>query len=206
MTSGTLVPGRSHVDIARDALAGGATAIQLRAPELDAVRALPIAAQLAVICAEAHALFVVNDLLKVALEAGPHVGLHLGQEDDLAGTRARLGEHRALGISVATPQEAERAGAMGADYLGVSIWSTATKPDAVPMGLNGLGAIARATSLPIVGIGGIDASNARRVLAAGATGVAVISAIAATPDPVAATREIVRVVETHRSRQEGTPR
>jgi len=65
------------------------------------------------------------------------------------------------------------------------------------LGLEGLRPIVDATSLPVVAVGGIDISNARRVLAAGATGVAVVSAVGAAPDPVAATRELVKFVRAH---------
>ena len=85
--------------------------------------------------------------------------------------------------------------AAGAAYLGVTVWSTATKPDAWPVGTEGLRAIARSTRLPVVGIGGIDARNAQQVVAAGARGVAVISAIAGAQDMVGATRELREAVD-----------
>jgi thiamine-phosphate pyrophosphorylase len=94
---------------------------------------------------------------------------------------------------------AERA---GADYLGVTVWPTPTKPEAEGRGLDGIGAVVAATSLPVVGIGGIVAGNAARVLEAGAVGVAVISAVASPADPVAATRTLVRVVERFRTGHE----
>jgi thiamine-phosphate pyrophosphorylase len=76
----------------------------------------------------------------------------------------------------------------------VTVWSTSTKPEAAPLGPEGLRAIVAATSLPVIGIGGIDPSNAVEVLEAGAAGVAVISCVGAAADPVEATRELVRVV------------
>jgi thiamine monophosphate synthase len=74
------------------------------------------------------------------------------------------------------------------------VFPSATKPEAVAHGLDRLHQISAATALPVVGIGGIDAANARLVLDAGAAGVAVISAVAAAPDPAAATRELVAAV------------
>jgi thiazole tautomerase (transcriptional regulator TenI) len=76
----------------------------------------------------------------------------------------------------------------------VTVWPTGTKPDARPLGLDGVHQIASATALPVVGIGGITAANARQVLAAGASGVAVVSAVGAAPDPVAAVRGLVAAV------------
>jgi thiamine-phosphate pyrophosphorylase len=106
-----------------------------------------------------------------------------------------LGPDRVLGVSVGSPAEASRAVELGADYLGVTVWASPTKPDANALGLEGIAEIAATTSLPIVGIGGIDAGNAAEVIAAGASGIAVISAVAATDDPAAATRELRAVVD-----------
>src|SRR5581483_6145116 len=110
--------------------------------------------------------------------------------------RERLGPGRVLGISVRTPSQAHAAERTGADYLGVTVWATPTKPEAVAVGLDGLRAVVAATRLPVVGVGGITAANARRVLDAGAAGVAVVSSVGAAPDPVAAPRELVAAVTT----------
>jgi thiamine-phosphate pyrophosphorylase len=88
---------------------------------------------------------------------------------------------------------------VGADYLGVTVWPTRTKPEAIPHEPRGLRTIVGATSLPVIGIGGIDASNATRVLEAGAAGVAVVSFVGASPDPVAATKELVETVRRWRA-------
>src|ERR671919_752304 len=95
-------------------------------------------------------------------------------------------------LEIAAAAVAERA---GADYLGVTVFSTSTKPDARPIGLDGLSQIVAATSIPVVGIGGIDAANARDVLAAGAVGVAVISVVADADDPIAAVGSLVDAVK-----------
>ena len=193
VTSTGLVSGRGHIDLARAALKGRATAVQLRAPELRPEELLVLASALAALCRRAGTLFVVNDVVSVALTSGAD-GVHLGQGDDLVGTRDRLGPDRVLGISVETALQARRAEDLGADYLGVTVWSSSTKSEAVPAGLDGLREVVAATGLPVVGIGGIDASNARQVLEAGAAGVAVVSAVGAAPDPVAATRDLVAAV------------
>jgi len=193
VTSGTLVSGRGHREIAAAAISGGATAIQLRAPELDDAVLLPLARDLATACHRAGVLFIVNDRVDVAATARAD-GVHLGQGDAPEEARAALGPEWVLGISVRGADQARAAEAAGADYLGVTVWSTATKPEAVAEGLQGVAEVVAATALPVVGIGGIDAGNARRVIQAGASGVAVISAVAAAPDPVAATRELRGVV------------
>jgi thiamine-phosphate pyrophosphorylase len=99
-------------------------------------------------------------------------------------------------VSVASAEEAAAARAAGADYLGVTVWATDTKPDAEPQGLDGLRAVASATDLPVVGVGGVDARNAAWVIEAGACGIAVVSAVGAADDPVAATRQLAAAVRT----------
>jgi thiamine-phosphate diphosphorylase len=131
----------------------------------------------------------VNDRIEVAIRCDA-AGVHVGQDEDLEAARSRLGPERILGVSVGDGGEAKTAEAAGADYLGVTIWETATKPEAVPIGLDGLRAVSGATALPVVGIGGIDIANARDVLAAGAAGIAVIGAVATADDPIVAVREL----------------
>jgi thiamine-phosphate pyrophosphorylase len=193
VTSSGLVEGRTHRDVALAAIAGGADAVQLRAKELRDDELRPLARELAGACRAEGVLFLVNDRVAVALESGAD-GAHVGQDDDPAAARARLGPAPILGVSVGSADEARAADAAGADYLGVTVWATATKPDARPGGLDAVREIAGATGLPVVGIGGIDASNAAEVLAAGASGVAVVSAVGAADDPVEATRSLVRAV------------
>ena len=191
--------GGDHLALARAAVAGGAGCVQLRAPELSGEALQELARLVDTVCDDAGASFVVNDDLDAAL-ACPHAGVHLGQQDlarldgRLEEVRARLGAGRLLGVSAETPAQATAAARAGADYLGVTVWATATKADASPHGLDGLRAIVAAVDLPVVAIGGIDAGNARQVLDAGASGVAVVSAIAGAPDPEQATRRLCEVV------------
>ena len=192
VTSSGLAPGRGHRDVAVAAIEGGATALQLRAPELSDEQLGPLASDLAERCREGGVLFVVNDRLDVAAQTG--AGVHVGQGDDHSEARRRIGSGAVLGISVSSPGQAVEAERAGADYLGVTVWATATKPEAAPVGVEGLRAVVDATSLPVVAIGGIDAGNAREALEAGAVGVAVVSAVGAAPDPVAATRQLVEAV------------
>ena len=193
LTSAGLVTGRGHLDVTRAAIAGGAAIVQLRAPEVSGEELLPLARSFAALCRQAGIPGIVNDRLDVAVSSGAD-GVHLGQGDQPQGARQVLGPDAILGVSVEDAAQAREAEAFGADYLGVVVWSTGTKPTARPAGLSGLRAIADATTLPIVAIGGIDSSNAGEVLDAGASGVAVVSAVGAAYDPVAATRSLVRVV------------
>lgn len=196
VTSSGLVPGRGHPDVARAAVEGGAGTVQLRAPELAdrPGELLAVAKEVAALCRSGDVLFIVNDVIAVALDSGAG-GVHLGQGDEAGGAREMLGPDLVLGISVETPEQARAAERVGATYLGVTVFSTATKPKARPVGLDGLREIVATTSLPVVGIGAIDASNARVVLSAGAAGVAVIAAVGAAADPVGATKDLVAVVD-----------
>jgi thiamine-phosphate pyrophosphorylase len=194
--------GRSHRDVAMAALQGGAGAIQLRAPELPDDELLAVASGLAAACADAGALFVINDRPEITAAVGA-AGAHVGRADDPSAARRLLGPDRVLGMSVDGGSQAHEAEDLGADYLGVTVWSTPTKPEATPGGLALVRTISTRSTLPVVGIGGIDAANAPSVLDAGAAGVAVISAVAAAPDPIEATRELLRVVDRALERRGG---
>jgi thiamine-phosphate diphosphorylase len=150
---------------------------------------------------QAKALFIVNDRLDVALAAEAD-GVHVGQ-DDLPVEIARkiAGGNFIIGASSATLDEARRAAAAGADYLGIgTIFPTDSKADTGPaLGLEILGQIKQATNLPVIAIGGITGDNAPSVLEAGADGLAVISAITGAPDMVAATRNLVTLIEKFRA-------
>ena len=198
ISSSGLVPGRGHIEVADAAIEGGADVVQLRAPELSDQELLSVATEIERRCRRGHVLFVVNDRIDiaVAVEAG---GAHVGQGDHPESARERLGPRGVLGISVATPEQAEAAERAGADYVGVTVFATPTKAEAVPIGLDGLRSIVESTSLRVVGVGGIDPSNARKVLATGAVGVAVVSAVGMASDPVAATRRLIEAVRAAES-------
>jgi thiamine-phosphate pyrophosphorylase len=160
----------SDLEAARAAVEGGATVVQLRvkATTEEVVRAGRGFREL-------PATFVVNDDVEAALRLGAD-GVHLGR-DDLGAERA-LGAGLLLGASAASVVEAREGETLGAAYVGAGpVWATPTKPDAdPPIGLENLSEICRAISLPVVAIGGVDASNAGDCIRAGAAGVAVVRA------------------------------
>ncbi len=171
--------------IARAAIAGGVTAIQLRDKESALSDVLAVGRKLRQLCREAGVLFFVNDRVDVAwlLDAD---GVHVGQ-DDLPVHEARrlLGPGKWIGASASSLEEAERSIVQGADYLGVgSIFATTSKADAgEPVGPDLVRDIRARWDIPLVGIGGITPDNASDVVRAGADGVAVISAIFHAADP-----------------------
>jgi thiamine-phosphate pyrophosphorylase len=162
----------SDEETARRAAAGGATVIQLRlkgAPTEEVVR-------FGLALGDLEVQLVVNDDVDAALELA--CGVHLGQAD--AGIERAREAGLPLGISVTKRREAALAEFSGATYIGAGpIWETPSKPDAAaPIGLDGLRDICLSVSIPVVAIGGIDASNAAECIRAGAAGVAVIRAVA----------------------------
>ncbi|MEW6399096.1 MAG: thiamine phosphate synthase [Bacillota bacterium] len=180
--------GRGEEEIVAAAARGGATAIQLRSKELTARQLYLTGLSLRRLTREMGLLFIVNDRVDVALAVDAD-GVHLGRDDlPLEAARRLMGRRKIIGMSVDTVEEAERARRGGADYLGAGpVFATTSKCDAGPvMGPDGLRSICRAVRIPLVGIGGVNVHNARRVLEAGAAGVAVISAVVSAPDVTAA--------------------
>jgi thiamine-phosphate pyrophosphorylase len=162
------------LDTARVAVDGGATVVQWRLKDVPTLEVVERGRSTRSLCARQGVTFVVNDDVEAALMLGAD-GVHLGQGD--AGTE-RMKEHGlVLGLSAANVEQARQAAA-AADYIGAGpVWSTPSKSDAdPPIGLDGLRAICAAVDVPVVAIGGIDASNAADCIRAGAAGVAVIRA------------------------------
>ena len=194
--------GRDLVELARLCAAGGATLVQLRdkASETHAIVEEAKAIKKALVPFVVP--FVVNDRIDVALAAQAD-GVHLGQ-DDMAVEDARrlLGRDAIVGLSIKSVKEAEAAPVELIDYVGSGgVYVTLSKQQkTAPIGPAGLARIvgalrARAAKLPVAGIAGIDASNAAEVIAAGADGVAVISALSLAPDPAAAARALRDIVD-----------
>ena len=190
ITDPVLLKGRDAVAVCRAAVTGGATMIQVRwkdgtsAEILELTRALVSVLPVPVL---------VNDRVDIALAAGA-AGAHLGWDDlPLEALRPHLPAGFLLGISVGSEEEAARAPA-SADYWSVGpCFTTPTKGDAGPaLGPEGFAALVRLApeGIPVIGIGGITASNARSIIDVGAAGVALIGAVVGAKDPEAAARTI----------------
>ena len=195
ITDDTLIPGRSHLDVARAAVAGGAAVVQLRDKQRETGELVAIAREIAAICRRGGALFIVNDRVDVALAAGAD-GVHLGVDDMPVADARRILGAGLIGYSPETLEQAAQAAPDGADYLGVGdLFGTTSKSDAGrALGLEHLARVREACSLPIVGIGGITLPRVAAVLDGGAVGVAVLSAVVKADDMAAATRELAREV------------
>lgn len=192
VTDPVLCGSRGVLDVCRKAMAAGVGFLQLRDKTASTRNLVEQAKALTRLSNHHHALFVVNDRVDVALASGAH-GVHLGADDMPVATARRLmGPEALIGASVRTPEEAVAAWNDGADYLAANIvFHTPTKPDPrEPLGLSGVTLLAGATPLPLVAIGGINITNARSVIDAGAAGIAVVSAIMSAPDPALAARQL----------------
>ncbi|HEV7215349.1 MAG TPA: thiamine phosphate synthase [Chloroflexota bacterium] len=191
--------GRSLPELARQAVQGGATLLQLRAEGRSTYEQVLLARALRTVTRELQVPLVINDRVDVAL-ASQADGVHVGHPDveDMPPELARqlLGPRAIIGVSVATPTEAAATTGRGAGYLSIGpIFGTASKGDAGPaIGLDRLAAVRAAVKLPICAIGGITAANAAAAMAAGADGVAVISAVTMAGDVLAATRQLAAAV------------
>lgn len=179
---------RALIAGAEAALAGGARALQYRNKCADAGLRLAQARALVAVCRRHAAPLIINDYLDLALAVEAD-GLHLGGDDgDLARARERLGAGRILGAScydrLESALEAQRA---GATYVAFgSFFPSGVKPGAVRATLPLLQAAKRELSVPVLAIGGITLENAPSLIAAGADGVAVITALFGAPDVKAA--------------------
>ncbi len=202
ITDAKLSRGRSHLEVIRAAIAGGATVVQYREKEGTTRQMIGEARALRELARQAGIPFIVNDRVDIALAVDAD-GVHVGQ-DDMPAPLARklMGPGKIVGVSVDNLEQALQAEEDGADYVGAGpIFATPTKPDAAPpIGLEGLAEICRRVSIPVVAIGGINERNAAAVIAAGAAGVAVVSAIVAAPDVEAAARRLREITDTARAR------
>lgn len=191
---------RGVIETVRQSISAGATVVQLRDPVSKTRALVELARALRDVLQPAGIPLIVNDRVDVALAAEAD-GVHVGQADmATADVRKLIGPDPLLGLSITALADLEASDLTQVDYLGVGpVFATATKADAAPaMGLQGLAAVRSTSAPPIVAIGGIHAGNTADVIAAGADGVAVVSAICAATDAAAATRELSGIVATAR--------
>ncbi len=191
--------GWTPVELAAACLKGGACLLQLRAKQVESGRLLEVATVLVESAHAAGALVIVNDRADIARLSGAD-GVHVGQQDlDPASVRALVGPDAVVGLSTHTAGQVEAAVHQPVSYVAIGpVFDTATKAtghDAV--GLEGVRRAAerlRPWHLPLVAIGGITVDSAARVIAAGASSVAVIADLVATGDPEARVRQFLKAL------------
>jgi len=184
-------------DVILQALQGGAVYVQLREKEVSTRFFVEEAQQIKALMSPFKASLIINDRIDVALAVGAD-GVHIGQSDmPYPIARKLMGKRAIIGLSVETWEDVEKAQALDVDYLGVSpIFETPTKTDTKgSWGLAGLTNIKNYSCHPLVGIGGLNASNAADAVRAGADCIAVVSAICSAPNPLKASRELKDIIQ-----------
>ena len=192
VTDRTWLDGRDLADVVEQSILGGVTMVQLREKDLAHDAFLEEARRIGQICRRHGVPFLIDDDVELAAAVGAD-GVHVGQHDMEAGmARAKVGPDMLLGVSAQTVEQALRAQAAGADYLGVgAVFPTGTKTDAEAVSYDTLKAICEAVDLPVVAIGGIGPDNVAKLAGSGICGVAVVSALYAQKDPCAAARTLL---------------
>ena len=201
MVDPAVAGGRTLSELAR-LIAGHATLVQLRDKHGSTRAMIEEARALHDVLKPAGVPLLINDRVDVALAAGAE-GVHIGQDDmPVDDARRLLGPAAIIGLSVKTVAQAEAAPLDLLDYVAIGgVYATTSKDNtSTPIGIAGLRSIAqtiraRVPHYPICAIAGIDKGNASDVIAAGADGVAVISALSLAPDPAAAARDLRGVVD-----------
>lgn len=179
---------RDPAEVARKLIAGGVDIIQVRAKDYSHVERVQLTLAVIGVAFRERIPVIVNDDIDAAFETGAD-GVHLGQEDWAATSRDQLANMRIVGISTHSLEQALRAERDGADYIGVGpVFATGTKPGVQPVGLELIRQVAGKVAVPFFAIGGITPSRVDEVVGAGATRVAVVSAILQAPDVAKAAR------------------
>lgn len=179
----------SHVELTEMAIAGGADTIQFRQKEGSTREMIEAACRMKELCKRARVTFIVNDRIDIAIASNAD-GVHLGQDDfPIPLARKILGHDRIIGGSAGNINESVKCVDEGADYIGFGpVFHTSSKEDAGPAaGLENMRAIIKEINIPVIAIGGINSGNIPLVTGTGAYGIAVISAVCCTEDPIEAT-------------------
>jgi thiamine-phosphate pyrophosphorylase len=192
--------GRSLLTVAEAALRGGARAFQLREKDLPPRDLYPLALEMRQLTQAYGARLLINDRVDVALAVNAD-GVHLTTTSLPASVaRQLLGPDRLLGVSTHNLVEAQVAAEGGSDFLvfGPVFFTPSKAPYGQPVGLDALRAVRAVVTLPILAIGGLKKANLDQVLAAGADGIAVISAIISADDPMAAAQDLLATLRARR--------
>jgi thiamine-phosphate pyrophosphorylase len=193
--------GRPLLTVVEAALRGGAKAFQLREKDLTPRELYPLAQEMRQLTQAYGARLLVNDRIDVALAVNAD-GVHLTTTSLPASVvRQLLGPDLLIGVSTHNVAEAQAAAEGGADFLvfGPVFFTPSKAPYGQPVGLDALRAVRAAVELPILAIGGIKKANLDQVIATGANGIAVISAIIAADDPMAATQDLLGTLRSKRT-------
>lgn len=190
-------PGRNMLDVIEEALRGGADVVQLRDKHASKREIYQKAVELRELTARYGKLFIVNDHPDIVLAVDAD-GVHLGQDDlPIAAARRIMGD-RIIGISTHSLEQAKRAEAEGADYIGVGpVFATQTKEGAAPVTVELVRQVAETIQIPYVAIGGIKLHNVDQVLEAGARRICAVSEIVGSEDVKGTCEAFLRRIKAH---------
>lgn len=205
VTDEKLCLGRSLVEVVEQAVKGGVTAVQLREKDIPTRDFILRAVQLKKILAPYHVPLIINDRIDIAVAVGAE-GIHVGQSDMPYEYFRKIIPGRMIkGLSVETPEQVLEAEKYELDYLSVSpVFLTNTKTELTQeWGIEGLKKLAGRTKHKIIAIGGINQTNAAKIIQAGADGVAIVSAICSARDPLMAAKELKSII--NKAKKENDP-
>ena len=194
VTDEIALKGRELLPVVEEALQGGVTLVQYRNKNAEGGKLYREALALKELCDKYNVPLIIDDRIDIAIAVGA-AGVHIGQEDIPCNiARQVLGDDYIIGVSAHNPEEARKAIVDGADYLGCgAVYATTTKAKVTALGLDGLAEIRKAVDIPMVGIGGVDLTNVKDVLATGVEGAAIVRAILGAEDVTATTQEFVKI-------------
>jgi thiamine-phosphate pyrophosphorylase len=198
VTDRGLCGGRPLEEIVIQALKGGISFVQLREKEISTRSFVEEAGRIKELLAPYKVPLIINDRVDVAVACGAE-GVHIGQDDmPYEIVRKIMGEKAIIGLSVETWEDVVASQKLDVSYIGISpVFATPTKTDTKgAWGLEGLARIKAFSRHPLVAIGGINESNVREIVMAGAQCIAVVSAICASPDPEAVARRINEIIDS----------
>jgi len=178
-------------------LDGGADIVQFRTKKTSVEEAVDIGKKIKDLLKGKNVLFIVNDNIKLALELDAD-GIHLGQDDlPIDTARTLIGKEKIIGLSTHSIAQMHEAVKKDVDYISIGpVFSTPTKPDYKAVGLDIIKIASKEIKLPFVAIGGIDESNIKDVILAGAKRIAVVRAILSSQDPFTATKNLYDSIRT----------
>lgn len=183
VTDRTHLNGKNLADAVEKSIQGGVTCVQLREKDISLEEYIARAVEIREICHKYGIPLIINDDYKVALASGAD-GVHVGIEDTaVSEIRKHVGNNFIIGATAKTVEQAQKAQADGADYLGVgAVFPSPTKTNAIRITPEKLTEICNSVSIPVVAIGGISLENLHIIKGCGQSGIAVVSALFAQED------------------------
>lgn len=197
VTDRSLSLGRPLEYIVKEAIEGGVTMVQLREKECSSAEFYHLAVSLKKLLEPYKIPLIINDRLDIALACDAE-GLHIGQSDlPYSVARKIMGNDKIIGLSVENIQDVIDANELDVDYIGISpVFDTNTKTDtSTALGIEGVREITKISVHASVGIGGINQSNTKDIIQAGANGISVVSAIMSADDPKQAAATLCSIIK-----------